>query len=72
MSITSVLRRAVSAPQRALPEAPVPAAPTTRVAERGSFAHATCDECGWRGPGRRARSVAREDGDLHSLTGCGL
>ena len=31
------------------------------IDERGSFAHAACPECGWTGPGRRARETARRD-----------
>ena len=37
------------------------------VIEDGSFARACCHECGWRGPGRRARSNARSDADVHPL-----
>ncbi|MFD7236163.1 hypothetical protein ACFWAT_12755 [Streptomyces syringium] len=32
--------------------------------ERGSFCTARCS-CGWSGPARRARSLAREDGAGH-------
>ena len=52
------------------PARPRPAEPTvaaTGVVERGSFAHATCEVCGWRGPGRRARASAGQDGELHAL-----
>jgi hypothetical protein len=34
------------------------------IAEQGNFSHAICD-CGWRGPGRRSRKKAREDGAHH-------
>lgn len=54
------------------PEAsPIPVA-RPGVKDSRNFAHAFCDTCGWRGPGRRARSVAEEDGALHALAGCGL
>jgi len=33
--------------------------------ERGSFSHGVCRVCGWRGPGRRARRVARLDLSTH-------
>lgn len=45
--------------------------PDTTV-ERGPFTHAFCPDCGWEGPGRRARNVALEDAGLHALAGCGL
>ncbi|GAA0414360.1 hypothetical protein [Streptomyces luteireticuli] len=32
--------------------------------ERGSFCSARCT-CGWLGPARRARSLARSDADAH-------
>jgi hypothetical protein len=31
------------------------------VAERGAFAVAGCDRCGWQGPARRSRDRARKD-----------
>ena len=31
------------------------------VDEQGAFAFATCPVCGWRGPGRRSRDLARKD-----------
>ncbi|MEV4437763.1 hypothetical protein AB0K09_01895 [Streptomyces sp. NPDC049577] len=34
------------------------------TSERGSFCTARC-ACGWRGPARRARSLAREDATTH-------
>ncbi|WP_168581191.1 hypothetical protein [Gephyromycinifex aptenodytis] len=40
------------------------------VIETGSFARAKCTGCGWQGPGRRARSGAAGDAELHQLTGC--
>ncbi|MBO8191150.1 hypothetical protein ITI46_05515 [Streptomyces oryzae] len=36
----------------------------TSLSERGSFCAASCS-CGWRGPARRARDRAREDGRAH-------
>lgn len=63
---------AAPVPTAARPQAsPVPIA-RPGVVERRNFAHAACTACGWRGPGRRARSVAAEDGDLHALAGCGI
>ncbi len=38
--------------------------------DRGSFTHGTCDDCGWSGPGRRARAVAARDAVRHLQTGC--
>ncbi|MFJ6661689.1 hypothetical protein ACIQNG_35870 [Streptomyces sp. NPDC091377] len=40
----------------------------TRTVEQGPFCVARCS-CGWRGPARRARSLARTDAQGH-LTGC--
>ncbi|GMA41004.1 hypothetical protein GCM10025883_30490 [Mobilicoccus caccae] len=37
--------------------------PTTEV---GSFAHGACARCDWKGPGRRARSMAEDDAELHA------
>ncbi|MBB4892058.1 hypothetical protein FHS39_001058 [Streptomyces olivoverticillatus] len=37
----------------------------TTTSERGSFCTARCT-CGWYGPARRARSLAREDADNHA------
>ncbi|WP_159049515.1 hypothetical protein [Streptomyces sp. NRRL WC-3618] len=34
------------------------------MVEHGPFCFARCD-CGWRGPARRARSLARTDGKGH-------
>jgi hypothetical protein len=33
--------------------------------DRGSFSHGVCRVCGWRGPGRRSRRVARHDAAAH-------
>ena len=38
--------------------------------DRGSFTHGTCGDCGWSGPGRRARAVAARDAVRHLQTGC--
>jgi hypothetical protein len=35
------------------------------IEERGSFSHAVCRVCGWAGPGRRSRQVARGDATQH-------
>ncbi|MFE2478567.1 hypothetical protein [Streptomyces sp. NPDC001194] len=40
---------------------------TTSTAERGSFCAASCT-CGWRGPARRSRDLARRDADRHTST----
>ncbi|WP_226346374.1 hypothetical protein [Agilicoccus flavus] len=40
------------------------------LVERGSFAHGVCISCGWEGPGRRARSAALTDAELHGMAGC--
>ncbi|WP_166663151.1 hypothetical protein [Streptomyces sp. KS 21] len=42
-----------------------PAGHTTSTAERGSFCLALCT-CGWRGPARRSRDLARKDADRHT------
>ncbi|MEU4213443.1 hypothetical protein AB0F13_26255 [Streptomyces sp. NPDC026206] len=44
--------------------APPGAEHTTSTNERGSFCTARCT-CGWYGPARRARSLAREDAETH-------
>ena len=38
--------------------------------DRGSFSHAVCRVCGWAGPGRRSRRLAREDSVAHTENGC--
>ncbi|MGW1076196.1 hypothetical protein [Streptomyces sp. NPDC002537] len=43
------------------------AAHATSTGETGSFCSARCT-CGWRGPARRARSLAREDAMTHAAT----
>ncbi|WP_409484763.1 hypothetical protein [Arsenicicoccus dermatophilus] len=45
--------------------------PAWQIAEHGNFTHGECLDCRWVGPGRRARSSARQDAELHALTGCG-
>ncbi|MEU5419983.1 hypothetical protein [Streptomyces sp. NPDC020667] len=45
--------------------APLSAAHSTSTSETGSFCSAHCT-CGWRGPARRARSLAREDATSHA------
>ncbi len=39
----------------------------TSIAERGSFARASCATCGWSGPARRARAYAAVDIEEHRL-----
>ncbi|MEU5430515.1 hypothetical protein AB0H73_33625 [Streptomyces olivoreticuli] len=46
------------------------AAHSTSTSETGSFCSARCT-CGWRGPARRARSLAREDALSHTATAPG-
>lgn len=38
------------------------------IEDRGSFSHGVCRVCGWAGPGRRSREVAREDAMQHLET----
>ncbi|MFF8951994.1 hypothetical protein ACF09I_24810 [Streptomyces sp. NPDC014940] len=40
----------------------------TTTTERGRFCVARCS-CGWRGPARRARSLARADAQAHAEAG---
>ncbi|MFJ8012498.1 hypothetical protein [Streptomyces sp. NPDC096339] len=47
-----------------LPPQP-PAGHTTSTAERGSFCLAVCS-CGWKGPARRSRDLARKDASRHT------
>ncbi|MFJ3926538.1 hypothetical protein [Streptomyces sp. NPDC090022] len=54
-----------SAPSLAALAHPRPADHLTRTAERGAFALAECS-CGWRGPARRSRDLARRDADGHT------
>ncbi|MFE9795186.1 hypothetical protein ACFYRL_26020 [Streptomyces goshikiensis] len=42
-----------------------PAGHSTSTTERGSFCLALCT-CGWRGPARRSRDLARKDATLHT------
>ncbi|MGW5400842.1 hypothetical protein [Streptomyces sp. NPDC003952] len=47
---------------------PAPAPSTdhaTSTSERGSFSLAACT-CGWRGPARRSRDLARKDAAAHA------
>ncbi|QDL71635.1 hypothetical protein DNK48_22080 [Streptomyces malaysiensis subsp. malaysiensis] len=37
----------------------------TTTVERGSFSIARCT-CGWSGPARRARAIARDDATVHA------
>ncbi|MEU9970243.1 hypothetical protein AB0E24_39950 [Streptomyces solisilvae] len=39
----------------------------TTTVERGSFSIARCT-CGWSGPARRARAIARDDAAVHATT----
>ncbi|MET9856764.1 hypothetical protein ABZY57_27970 [Streptomyces sp. NPDC006450] len=42
-----------------------PAGHTTSTSDRGSFSSAVCT-CGWRGPARRSRDLARKDAAGHT------
>ncbi|WP_327284100.1 MULTISPECIES: hypothetical protein [unclassified Streptomyces] len=42
-----------------------PAEHDTSTTERGSFCLALCT-CGWRGPARRSRDLARKDATRHT------
>ncbi|WP_405490570.1 hypothetical protein [Streptomyces sp. NBC_00096] len=42
-----------------------PAGHTTSTSERGAFCLALCT-CGWRGPARRSRDLARKDATGHT------
>ncbi|UQX02192.1 hypothetical protein [Streptomyces sp. RerS4] len=42
-----------------------PTTHTTSTAERGSFCLAVCS-CGWTGPARRSRDLARRDATRHT------
>ncbi|MTE19762.1 hypothetical protein F0L17_11625 [Streptomyces sp. TRM43335] len=52
--------RAGVPPQRSAP----PEEHLISMAEKGPFCSAACT-CGWRGPARRARSLARRDAAAH-------
>ncbi|AQT76635.1 hypothetical protein B1K54_17305 [Streptomyces sp. fd1-xmd] len=41
---------------------------TTSTADRGSFCLAVCS-CGWKGPARRSRDLARKDAAGHEAAG---
>ncbi|MBT2480164.1 hypothetical protein [Streptomyces sp. ISL-94] len=57
----------VSVPlQRPQPQPQPPAGHTTSTAERGSFCLAVCT-CGWTGPARRSRDLARRDAARHTV-----
>ncbi|MFJ1567541.1 hypothetical protein [Streptomyces erythrochromogenes] len=44
-----------------------PTTHTTSTADRGSFCLAVCS-CGWKGPARRSRDLARKDAAGHETT----
>jgi hypothetical protein len=46
------------------PQPQPPTAHTTSTADRGSFCLAVCS-CGWKGPARRSRDLARKDATGH-------
>ena len=52
-------------PAASPPAPPVRTEEGTVIEDRGSFSHAVCRVCGWAGPGRRSRQVAREDATQH-------
>ncbi|MFD7264021.1 hypothetical protein [Streptomyces sp. NPDC059874] len=47
------------------PQSQPPTGHTTSTAERGSFCLAVCT-CGWKGPARRSRDLARKDALRHT------
>ena len=61
--------RVEAQPGRPEPE-PWPDGEASSVEDRGSFSHAVCRVCGWAGPGRRSRRLAREDIVAHTENGC--
>ncbi|MEU6211973.1 hypothetical protein ACIPRL_33485 [Streptomyces sp. NPDC090085] len=54
------------APLASVPRPPSPPQPAhiPSTAERGSFCLAVCS-CGWKGPARRSRDLARKDAARH-------
>lgn len=59
----------VPAPAAVPPPRPQPPiAHTTSTTDRGSFCLAVCS-CGWKGPARRSRDLARKDATGHEATG---
>ncbi|MEU8775183.1 hypothetical protein [Streptomyces sp. NPDC048606] len=55
----------VPAPRHPAPTASSDTVHRTDTAERGSFCLAVCD-CGWKGPARRSRDLARRDATRHT------
>ncbi|MFE6907443.1 hypothetical protein [Streptomyces erythrochromogenes] len=51
-------------PPRPRSQPQTPTAHTTSTADRGSFCLAVCS-CGWKGPARRSRDLARKDAAGH-------
>ncbi|WP_254407834.1 hypothetical protein [Streptomyces sp. AC495_CC817] len=49
-------------------ESETPQQHRTTTVDQGRFCVARCS-CGWRGPARRARSLARTDAEGHALSG---
>ncbi|MFD8146063.1 hypothetical protein [Streptomyces sp. NPDC059708] len=58
---------AVPDPRHPAEPAQTPSGHTTSTAERGSFCLAVCS-CGWTGPARRSRDLARKDATRHAST----
>ncbi|MEU9109664.1 hypothetical protein AB0D54_36115 [Streptomyces xanthophaeus] len=52
-------------PGAALPAAPPGPAHDTSTTDRGAFCLAVCS-CGWKGPARRSRDLARRDATRHA------
>ncbi|MFJ8214989.1 hypothetical protein [Streptomyces sp. NPDC096033] len=59
---------AVPGPRHPAADAQPPTGHTTSTAERGSFCLAVCS-CGWTGPARRSRDLARKDATRHGTEG---
>lgn len=66
---TLALPLASAVPQQQSHQPHQPAPPsghTTSTADRGSFCLAVCT-CGWSGPARRSRDLARKDAARHTV-----
>ncbi|MCB5181756.1 hypothetical protein [Streptomyces antimicrobicus] len=55
---------AVPSPLSGAADGPAPTDHTITTTERGSFCLAVCS-CGWQGPARRSRDLARKDAERH-------
>ncbi|MBT2539410.1 hypothetical protein J7E99_01470 [Streptomyces sp. ISL-44] len=62
---TLALPLASAVPQQQPHQPAPPSGHTTSTADRGSFCLAVCT-CGWNGPARRSRDLARKDAARHT------